>query len=434
MLITSGRAVGGRPGYFCSTYLLQGTGILFSSKPDQEWKSLRKASHKHLKQYGEGLTLLQNVIQDVQEDMFSQFDEKVGVPFDPKQAAFDAAFGNIAFLLIGVKCKSGDQLLEKMRLYESEALKLIGGATEPKYMIYDVWPWLRFLRMNTWKHIEMIYDLQESIYRDIQNLCKENPKTHNLFKVLIAHVPSYDHSTLGIDEVMDLDIQYSENAVHKTLLSLLLAGVTTTSTTFYALINILAHNPNIQEKLHQEILRLERTSTLDSVNLDDRINMPYCRAVLFETLRYVTILPFGVPHRTVEPVEIDGFHIPTGADIMSNLWSLHHDVDFWKDPFVFRPERFLDDAGQLVQADHPNRKHLLPFGAGPRVCLGESMALARLFIWIATFSQRFTVTPAPGNMTSFTDPRNCRVEGLLRACPYEIVLKKRPIYSKTSKA
>jgi cytochrome P450 len=427
MLISSGRAVGGRTGYFCSKYLLQGTGILFSAKPDQEWKSLRKASHKHLKQYGEGIAVIQSVIQDVQEDMFSKFETNVGVPFDPKQAIFDAALSNIAFLLTGVKAKTGDQLLEKMRMYEGEAPKFIGGATEVKYMMYDAWPWLRFLRMSTWKHIEGIRDLQEAIYRDTEALSKTHPDVHNLFKVLIAHVPNYDHSSLNIEEVKDTEIQYSENAVKKTLLSLLLAGVTTTSTTFYAIINILAHNQSIQEKLHQEVLQLGKGSLQDPITLDDRANMPYCRAVLFEALRYVTILPVGVPHRTVEDVEIAGFHIPKDTDIMTNLWTLHHDPDFWRDPFVFLPERFLDDDGQLVKADHPNRKNLLPFGAGLRVCLGESMALARLFIWTATFAQRFTVIPASDNIASFTDPRKFRFEGVLRVSPYNVLFEKRQL-------
>ena len=425
MLITSGRAAGGRTKVFCSKYLLEGTGILFSTYPDKEWKSLRKASHRHLKQYGEGIAKLEKIIQDVQEEMFSQFKEHMGVPFDPKQATFDAALSNIAYLLTGVKAKAGDALLEKMRLYEREATKFVGGATDTKHMMYDIFPWIRFFRLSTWDDIVNVSDLQDSIYRDVERLSKKHPEAHNLFKVLISHVPGYNHSDLGVEEIKDSDIQFTETAVNKTLLSLLLAGVTTTSTTFYALINILAHHPSILDRLHQDVVKLGKESQDDLITMADREDMPYCRAVLLEALRYITILPMGVPHRTVDPAEIDGFHVPGDTDIVSNLWTLHHDPDFWPEPFEFRPERFLDDEGQLVAADHPNRKHLLPFGAGPRVCLGESMALARLFIWIATLAQRFTVTPADNNTVSLIDPRNFRFEGILRACPYRVIFTSR---------
>ena len=431
ILITSGRAAGGRTKVFSSKYLLEGTGILFSTYPDKEWKSLRKASHKHLKQYGEGIVNLEKIIQDVQEDMFSQFTDHVGESYDPKQATFDAALSNIAFLLTGIKARAGDELLEKMRLYEGEATKFVGGTTEPKYMMYDAFPWTRLFGLSTWKHIVGIGDLQDSIYKDVETLSKNHPEAHNLFKVLIAHVPSYNHSSLGIEELHDSEIQYSETAVKKTLLSLLLAGVTTTSTTFYAVINILAHHPSILDRIHQEVVKLGKESPDDPITMDDRANLPYCRAVLFEALRYVTILPSGVGHRTVDQIEIAGYRIPADTNIITNLWSLHHDPDFWPEPFEFRPERFLDDAGQLVAADHPNRKHLLPFGAGPRVCLGESMALARLFIWIATLAQMFTVTPAPGNTVALTDPRKYIFEGILRVCPYNVVIRKRPLKNTT---
>jgi cytochrome P450 len=72
---------------------------------------------------------------------------------------------------------------------------------------------------------------------------------------------------------------------------------------------------------------------------------------------------------------------------------LHRDEAFWGDPDVFRPERFLDDAGKLLPADHPRRKRLMPFGAGSRVCVGEIFALRRLFIFLVSVAQAFDLGP-----------------------------------------
>ena len=105
---------------------------------------------------------------------------------------------------------------------------------------------------------------------------------------------------------------------------------------------------------------------------------------------------------------------------MPNLWGLHHNDAFWGDPGVFRPELFLDETGECVLPDHPARKHLLPFGAGTRVCVGETFAIARLFLWTVGLVHRFTVRPAQGN-----DPANLSSDKhgedlSLHPVPYEV--------------
>ncbi len=89
---------------------------------------------------------------------------------------------------------------------------------------------------------------------------------------------------------------------------------------------------------------------------------------------------------------------------MINTWTLHHDESFWEDPSVIRPERFLDPDGELLPPDHPNRKHVLPFSAGPRVCLGEVFARTRIFLWTAAVVNRFKFKPAPGSDEQWIDP------------------------------
>ena len=74
----------------------------------------------------------------------------------------------------------------------------------------------------------------------------------------------------------------------------------------------------------------------------------------------------------------------------NNISHLHQ---VFSDPYKFDPERFLDNTGQLVAADHPHRVHLMPFGAGARVCVGEVLASTRMFLILASIMQRFTLLP-----------------------------------------
>ena len=91
------------------------------------------------------------------------------------------------------------------------------------------------------------------------------------------------------------------------------------------------------------------------------------------------------------------------------MGSSHHDEEFWGDPCNFRPERFLNTGGKLLAANHLNRKHLLAFGAGMRVCVGEVFALRRLFVFTAYIAQSFNLFPGDSNDMTPCDPRTYTV-------------------------
>ena len=77
---------------------------------------------------------------------------------------------------------------------------------------------------------------------------------------------------------------------------------------------------------------------------------------------------------------------------MVNTWALHMDPAEWKDPESFRPERFLDEDGNLA----PRSNMWLPFSTGRRVCVGEALAKSELHLSLAYLCQRFTFTPPSG--------------------------------------
>lgn len=88
--------------------------------------------------------------------------------------------------------------------------------------------------------------------------------------------------------------------------------------------------------------------------------MKYTEAVLMELQRRTNIAPLGIAHRATRNTKLCGYNIPEGTIVLTHLYSIHMDADFWKDPLVFRPERFLDEKGNVVAND----KYYLPFGTG----------------------------------------------------------------------
>ena len=83
-----------------------------------------------------------------------------------------------------------------------------------------------------------------------------------------------------------------------------------------------------------------------------------------------------------------GYDIPKGTTVLINHWALHHDPKYWKDPEMFDPYRFLDESGKMKPAKPDS---WLPFSAGRRVCLGESVAKPEMLLMCVNLLQRFEI-------------------------------------------
>ncbi len=194
----------------------------------------------------------------------------------------------------------------------------------------------------------------------------------------------------------------------------------------YCILNILAFKQDIQKRVHTEICKaLDDGKSM--VTVSDRAKMPYLRATLLECLRVFPPTPTGAQtHSPIRDTALPGYGvIPKGAIMMINTWALHHDEFFWKDPEVIRPDRFLDEDGELLPADHPNRKHVLPFGAGPRVCLGEVFARTRLFLWTAAVVGRYRISLALDSDKKWLDPYIHHDNMALDPLPNKIIFERR---------
>ncbi len=170
-----------------------------------------------------------------------------------------------------------------------------------------------------------------------------------------------------------------------------------------------------ERRARQGTCRSSESPCCHKVSLSQKSMMPYLRATILETLRQFPPTTMGaIMHSAREDTKLTDYgFIPKGTCFMINTWALHHDRYFWGDPQKFRPERFLDDNGELLPPDHPNRKRVLPSGAGPRVCLGEIFAMARLFLWTGALVKEFDITTADGADPDWMDPYKQTDDGLV---------------------
>ena len=168
-------------------------------------------------------------------------------------------------------------------------------------------------------------------------------------------------------------------------MDLILAGIDTSAQTVSWLLFCLANRPEIQELIHEE---LDRVVGQGTPTPEDRERLPYLFAVILETMRYRTVGPFGLPHKASEECEIGGYLIPAGAQVLGNIYSIHHDPRFWDSPHEFIPARFLTTANE----QHPpamTSGAFIPFGTGHRRCPGRRFGETVVWMHATRLLSRF---------------------------------------------
>lgn len=177
----------------------------------------------------------------------------------------------------------------------------------------------------------------------------------------------------------------TDDEIKLTLLPLSFAGHETTSMALSWALHLLAAHPDVQSRMRAELSSQigGRRATAEDVG---RLHLT--GAVLHETLRlYPPIWGFG--REAVRDTELGPYAIPAGTTLFACQWVLQRDPRYFDDPLAFNPDRW---AGGL--ASRLPRCAFMPFGAGPRRCLGSTFAVLEAVIALATICARFELRPA----------------------------------------
>lgn len=145
----------------------------------------------------------------------------------------------------------------------------------------------------------------------------------------------------------------SEEQIRDNLMAMILAGHETTTGELAWAFQLLAHNPEVQRRLAEE---------LDSGTGED-----YLTATVHETLRHRPVFLFAIPRAVVKPIEIGGWTYRPPAHLAACTYLMHHNPELYPNPHQFRPKRFLDETQQP--------RTWLPWGGGRKHCLGRHFAL-----------------------------------------------------------
>ena len=181
----------------------------------------------------------------------------------------------------------------------------------------------------------------------------------------------------------------SDKQLRDEILTIFLAGHETTANALTWTWYLLARHPEAEARLHDE---LDRVLGGRPPSFADLAELKWTRMVLEEAMRLYP--PAHTISRTALGEDrIGGVRVPRGASITISIYVTHRSPNIWPEPERFDPERFAPAA---VAARH--RFAYLPFGGGPRICIGSSFAMAEAQVIVAAIAQRYRVRLAPGHV------------------------------------
>ncbi|MHC5598556.1 MAG: cytochrome P450 [Nostoc sp.] len=264
---------------------------------------------------------------------------------------------------------------------DAEETKVVANALDVAMQWFEskrrqnflVWEW--FPRPENIRYRNAIAQMDEAIYKLIQNRRNSAEKSNDLLTMLME---AKDEQTLQ---------QMDDKLLRDEVATLMLAGHETTANALSWTWMLLAQNPEVREKLESELNQVLQGKL---PTLEDLEQLVYTQQVIKESMRLYPPVPLMGREAAVD-THIGDYEIPQGMAIMISQWVMHRHPKYFKNPEAFKPERWTQEfEKQLPKGVY------IPFGDGPRICIGKGFALMEAALLLATIAQRFQIDLVPG--------------------------------------
>ncbi|XP_073492926.1 cytochrome P450 2K1-like isoform X2 [Aquarana catesbeiana] len=394
----------------------EGKGIVFSN--GELWKAIRRFTLSTLRDFGMGKKTIEARIQDELIPLIENFKSHNEKPFDTDIIMNCAVSNVICSIIFGERFEYKDTRFKKLIRLMGVNEKLAGS---PKMVLFNFFPRISSF-LGAHKQLMQNFDeVKEFVLKRIKHQ-RQMLDTNAISGYIDAYLLKQEQESTKAETHFD-----DENLVYS-VLDLFGAGTGTTSTTLRWGILLMMKYPEIQKKIQEEIRTQIKQGQMPRA--DDRRNMPYTEAVIHEVQRFANIIPLNLSHTTPNDVYFRGYCIPknapfwhqhlcccfffsnfelcckrtelnsgtgttcikkNGTEVIPFLTSVLHDKTQWETPYEFNPNHFLDAKGKFLKRDA-----FMPFSAGRRACVGESLAKMELFLFFTGLLQIFTFYPPPG--------------------------------------
>jgi cytochrome P450 len=235
-----------------------------------------------------------------------------------------------------------------------------------------VWEW--FPRPENIRYKNAIQKMDKSIYHIINQRRQSGENPGDLLSMLMEAKDENDGS------------QMSDKQLRDELATLILAGHETTSNTLSWTWMLLGQHPEVRAKLVEE---LKTVLGGKSPTVSDIPKLRYADMVIKESMRLYPAVP-SITREAAKDCEIGGYSIPERCTVIMSQWVMHHHPRYFEDAEMFKPERWDGDLEKKLP-----RGVYIPFGDGPRICIGKGFALMEAVLLLTTIAQRFQLDIVP---------------------------------------
>ena len=338
-------------------------GIIDSSGP--VWKNNRRIFLNHLRIFGRERQL--NLVLDEANHLTDAL-ESVGENCDPTVLLQSAVCNVIASLIFGSRFEYFDPEAEK--IFQS-ILKINNKLNLMPNFLFAIF---RSISKTAKSRIRAVESTKAFIKERIQERMKAGIQVP-AETLIDAYAVELGKAEWGND---------IDNLIN-VIFELFFAGTETTSTSLAWVLACLTANPEVQTKIVNEVQSFIGDSKLTIQSLRD---MTYVTAVQFEVQRFGCIAQNTLPHRMVEDVKLEsGQIVKKDVVVWPSLYHPMHDPKYFKYPYEFNPENFLNNDGELE-----TNEAFIPYGIGPRVCLGQILADLELKVFMIEILRKFKVS------------------------------------------
>lgn len=314
-----------------------------------------------------------------------KFDEEK--PIELRTMFFELTANAMTTMLIGKRFYGenvADQ--EEARRYREGQMEAAKAVTITNYG--DFLPWLKSKKLEQMmlqckkNRYDFFLNLVEKAREGMKNNAVEEKKK-TMVEVLLSRQETEPEF-------------YTDEMIANFLLILLVAGTETTIMTMEWTTSLLLNNPEVLQKVQEEIDNVIGTDRL--IEETDLPNLPYLRCIISETMRMYPLVPMLVPHESREECTVGGYRIPAGTMLFVNVWAIQHDPIIWADPGKFKPDRF-----EGIEGMGKDGFRLMPFGSGRRGCPGENLAMRMIGLTVGSLIQCFELKRVGKEMVDLTE-------------------------------
>ncbi len=330
-----------------------GKGLLTAE--GEHWKQQRKLIQPTFhKKY---LSQLLGIMRATINEELLKIPERQNINIEPY-------FGRLAFQVVAKSLFSGeiqDYTITRLQDIVEDTQKMLVRELRQPYLGW----WFKWSGLLN-KHYNMVLEARELIANLIRERKKSNTKKEDLLDLLLG--AKYDDGSSMLEEQMIDEIMI-----------LFIAGHDTTSSALTFTCQLLAKYPKYQEQILNENKAIEKEDLM-TILMHQKIT----KQVLEESMRLYPPAYF-IDRMNFEFDEFEGYEIQRSTPLLFSVIEIHRNKKYWDEPVAFRPERFDGPPNQY------SGKYF-PFGAGPRMCIGNNFAMFEMQMVISELMKRFKIS------------------------------------------